>query len=394
MRVRVFELRLLAAVLTAMWAVGGGLVLVAYRPGGPIDLLVGLASLAPVPVAAAALIWPPAVRGGRAFSLVVWLGIGAGLLLVPSIGGVLNQILGRGPQTLLPSLEAVYPWLLALAATSLFTGLGIARRILGGTALRRRRLTMGLAFAVAATAMIATVFGGAAAANDLALRDRSVASSRFGPSDPSLLPPACDAAIAAGATAQVALDLSGDADGHSVGSVHLHGERSRGSVRWTADVATDQVLGQFGFAATGQTAWQKAPREAWTRADLSLVGSRLVDISAIDIALAAGNRVTAEDRGLEFVEGARGRHCRIAVDGPTFLAAFPETAWIVGSETLHRWRGELDYWVFGDGELGQVAGFVSGDAGSIMPNGLQATVRVTLTATDRGSPVSIVAPVP
>ena len=44
----------------------------------------------------------------------------------------------QGSQTLLPSLEAAYPWLLALLATSLFAGIGLARRIQGGNALRRQ----------------------------------------------------------------------------------------------------------------------------------------------------------------------------------------------------------------------------------------------------------------
>ena len=46
----------------------------------------------------------------------------------------------RGAQTLLPSVEAAYPWVLALLGTSLFAGFGIARRVLGEAAMRRRRL--------------------------------------------------------------------------------------------------------------------------------------------------------------------------------------------------------------------------------------------------------------
>jgi hypothetical protein len=37
-----------------------------------------------------------------------------------------------------------------------------------------------------------------------------------------------------------------------------------------------------------------------------------------------------------------------------------------------------------DGELGRVAGSVNGDAGAIREGALQATIRVDLTATDRG----------
>ena len=50
MRVRTFELRLLAAVLTTLWTIAAGLVLLGYRPGGPIDLLVGLVAASPIPI--------------------------------------------------------------------------------------------------------------------------------------------------------------------------------------------------------------------------------------------------------------------------------------------------------------------------------------------------------
>ena len=53
------------------------------------------------------------------------------------------------------------------------------------------------------------------------------------------------------------------------------------------------------------------------------------------------------------------------------------------------WRGELDYWIFMDGELGQVVGSVNGDAGAIREGALQATISVDLTATDRGGVVRI-----
>ncbi|HEX7497166.1 MAG TPA: hypothetical protein VF344_01680 [Candidatus Limnocylindrales bacterium] len=63
MRVRQFELRLLAAVLTVLWAVGGGVVLIAYRPGGPVDVLVGVAASLPLLVSVSAIVWPPLVKG-------------------------------------------------------------------------------------------------------------------------------------------------------------------------------------------------------------------------------------------------------------------------------------------------------------------------------------------
>ena len=109
-------------------------------------------------------------------------------------------------------------------------------------------------------------------------------------------------------------------------------------------------------------------------------------------ALAAANRTTAEDRGVDVIEGARARHCVVAVDGTTFRAAFPQVQWLVGDADLHRWRGELDYWVFMDGQLGQVIGDASGDAIEIVDGAILATVNIKLTATERGDTVVIYPP--
>ena len=66
--------------------------------------------------------------------------------------------------------------------------------------------------------------------------------------------------------------------------------------------------------------------------------------------------------------------------------------WFVGSADLHRWRGQLDYWIFADGQVGQVVLVVNGEAVDMSPTGLQATIRATLIAIDRNLPVSISAP--
>ena len=82
MRVRIFELRLIAAGLTALWTIVAALVLLGYRPGGPIDIVVGLAAVPPVVIAAASLVWPPAARDDRVFAVTVWIGLLVGLLLI------------------------------------------------------------------------------------------------------------------------------------------------------------------------------------------------------------------------------------------------------------------------------------------------------------------------
>ncbi len=72
---------------------------------------------------------------------------------------------------------------------------------------------------------------------------------------------------------------------------------------------------------------------------------------------------------MELVEGARARHCRTAVDGPTALDTFLPLRWLAGGQLLTvthpltEWRGTLDWWVFGDGQLGQASVIINGYPG-------------------------------
>ncbi len=392
MRIRTIELRLTAVTLTALWSLGALYILLGYRPGGPIDIVVGLVAIAPTAVGAAAIAWPPLVRGERTFIGVMTLGIGAILLLIPSTGSVLNQLINGGAQTLLPSPEVAYPWLLALLATGIFSGLGVARRTLGSQSSRRARLGRGVLLGIAATIIVGSTFSGVAVANDLALRDRPAASSPFGPTDPNRQPPDCAEPITAGTTALLDVQLSAIIDGHPIGQIQLSGERSGADVRWVADVATDHALGRFGVVRIGSRAWIQAAGGAWGTANITQVSGDGLDSRVLAAALTADLRATAESRGLEFIEGARARHCRIETDGPTFLVAFPQASWFVGSDPLEHWRGQLDYWVFSDGEVGQVQASVSGEAAPLGRSGIVGTIAVTLDATERDRLRSIVAP--
>jgi hypothetical protein len=394
MRVRRFELRLLALVLAVGWAAAAGLVIVGYAPGGPVDRLVGIAALPTVAIALAALAWPPVARGDRAFGGIAWLGVGAALLLAPSIGGLVEQLRAGGPQTLLPSVEAAYPWLLALAGTALFAGLGIARYVLGETALRRRRLVVGGLIGVGLTTLAAGAFAGAAIGNDLALRDRPATSSRFGPTDPTLEPPECDGGLAPGPSAAVGLLISGEVDGRPTGDGDLRGTRVEADFRWAAAIASSIRVGRDGWARIGDDAWQLRSSGGWESVETDVVAEGALDLQVLTTALTAGNRAAAESRGIAYVEGARARHCRVAIDGPTFRTAFPQVAWIVGDADIDRWRGELDYWVFADGQLGQVVGSLNGEGADLVPKGVLGTVYVSMTATDRGDVAPIEAPGP
>jgi hypothetical protein len=392
MRVRELELRLLAVALAGLWAVVAGLLLVAYRPGGPADLLVGLAALAPLAVAIAAAAWPPAARGRLAFRLIAALGAATVIILLPTLESLVRQLVGRGLPTLLPSLEAAYPWALAIVGTSLFAGLGLARRIRGPTSGRPGRLgaavTIGLLLAVVSAGAMA----GAAIANDRALRDRPAASSRFGPTDPDLVPPRCDGELAAGTTASLALDLEGRVDGRSLGIAVLSGTRAGQDFRWLAEVTTTRVVGIAGAAAVGEQGWRREAGTRWLDVPAATARRQALDLVIVALASDPARRAAAEDLGLVYVEGAQARRCRIAVDGTTFRLAFPQVRWLVGAVDLGTWRGEIDLWVFADGQLGRAEGRLGGPGFDVEPGAVRAELAVTLTAVDRGLAVSVVPP--
>lgn len=405
-RVRQFELRLLAVALTVLWAAGGGIVLTAYQPGGPIDLLVGAAAFMPIFISVAAIVWPPLVRSNRGAAGVFWLGLLASLLLVPSTAGVAGQVIRGGTEPLLPSLEVTYPWALALLATSLFAGIGVSRQFVPDTGIGRRRLATSLVFALVATSVIGAVFAGVSLADNAALRDKPAAHSRFGPtgvgstvsaSAPGstaavVVPPNCNKPFVAARSAHLTFDLSASVDSRAVGTVSLEGTRSGSDESWTAQVVRSDLFGQYGAVRIGTQAWTTSPGLPWSPVSENSLGGQMLDLTVVAGALSSTNRATAENRGLEYVEGAQARHCRVAVDGKTFAASFPQVTWLVGTASLATWRGELDFWVFDDGEVGMVSGTVNGDSQDILPHGLQATVEVRMTATDRDTQVSISPP--
>jgi hypothetical protein len=388
----VVELRLLASALTALWSITAGLIVIGYRPGGPIDLLVGFAAIPPILIALAGGIWPPVARGDRAFASIAWLGLGAMLLLIPSIVGLIGQLQARGPQTLLPSPEAAYPWALALLATAVFTGLGIARTRLGATALRRRRLLRGTAIGLVGAILAGTVFTSAALANELALRDRTVNSSRFGPTDPDVVPPLCGERLTAGSTARLTGGLDLELDGRRSGTLTFAGERDAADIRWVGYIASERSLGRVAMARIGDSAWSIAPGGVWVPMPLERADGSDLDRQLVAAALPADVRAVAEQIGIDVIEGARSRHCRIAIDGTTFRTAVPEISWLVGDLDISRWRGTLDYWVFTDGELGRVEAHINGSAFELVDDALQATLRLRLNAVERGAPVTLPRP--
>ncbi len=389
MRVRVFEMRLLAAGLTFLWGLACLLVLVGYRPGGPADLLVGVAFLVPVALAASGLVWPAAAQGPLTYRMIVILAMGTGLILVPSIGGIWTQLVDRGLQTLLPSFEAAYPWALAVLGTSLFAGLGLSRRLLGGDAARPRRLASALAIGLAAAAVTGTLLASVSVANDLALAGRAAGSSRFGPTDPTLEPPACDQGIAVGQTAVLEGTLGGVVDGRSLGGARIVGARSGNQFRWTSQVASSFALGLGGAISVGARGWLREPGQPWTTTSAAAVAGESLDLAVVMKAIDPLARSAIEEVGLAYVEGARARHCRAQLDGTVFRAAFPQVRWLAGTADLAKWRGQIDYWVFSDGQLGQASAWIEGEGFALVPGAIHGRLEAALIATDRGSAITI-----
>jgi hypothetical protein len=258
--------------------------------------------------------------------------------------------------------------------------------------LRRRRLIRGVLIGLGTTVATGSLVAAVALGNELALRDRPVSTSRFGPTDPGVEPPTCDATVGVGQTALLELSIDGDVDGRSLGSVEVDGVRSFRDFRWLGYVATNERLGQFGAAVVGAAGWHLEPGTGWQPTDRAALAGDGLDVAVRAAALSSGSRVAAEMLGVAYFEGARARHCRIALDGPTFLRAFPQVSYLIGDANVSRWRGELDYWVFTDGELGRASAVISGDAVGIVKGGLQAHVRATITATERDAAHQVTPP--
>jgi hypothetical protein len=279
-----------------------------------------------------------------------------------------------------------------MLGTSLFAGLGIARRLLGASSRRPVRLRAAVVLGVGLAVASGSLLAGAAIANELALRDRPAAASRYGPTDPALLPPLCDGALAAGTSANLTLDLGGTVDGRSLGIARVRGARTGESFRWLADVTTTRDVGLHGAVALSSRAWARQSGARWSPVPPATVEGESLDLALLGAAFTPELRAPAEDLGLVYVEGARARHCRVAVDGTIFRNAFPQVRWLVGAIDLADWRGTIDTWVFADGQLGRAEARLGGPGFEISPGALRGELSAILAATHRGDPVTVFPP--
>jgi hypothetical protein len=186
--------------------------------------------------------------------------------------------------------------------------------------------------------------------------------------------------------------MDGSIDGRYSGQVVIEGIRSGADFSWSGFAATRLTLGQQGVVRVGNRVWVLTPGRPWTEVDMARGANQDMDLQLVSMVLTPVDVAAPEDRGLAFIDGARARHCRIPVDGSTIRVVLPQVSLIVGQTDIDRWRGDIDFWVFADGQLGQVDGRVSGPATGIDDDALQAGIRFRMLAYDRGLPVTVLPP--
>ena len=155
----------------------------AYRPGGPIDVLVALACFVPVAIADVGVVRPAKRLTRRHRTALVWVWLGAVVFVLPVIYGIASTVTPDGPQRLLPSREAAYAGAIALYLMSYFSVVGLVHHRLGARPLQRRASLVSAGIAAVLTVVAGTAFLFVALANERESRDEVAALdiSRFGP---------------------------------------------------------------------------------------------------------------------------------------------------------------------------------------------------------------------
>lgn len=407
------QLRLLAVILTALWAVTAVVIATAYRPGGPVDVFVALACFVPVAIADLGVIRPARKLSRPHRIVLVWVWIIAVLFVIPVIYGIATTITRDGPQGLLPSAEAAYAGAIALFAMSYFSTVGIVHQRLGARAIQRRAGLITAVVAAGLTMVSGLAFVFVAAVNDHELRSETGPSSRFGPTDPQLLPPLCDERLALGPNADITIEATSSIDTVARGSAVLEGQRGDRDESWGGSWDGPDGSGRQAYLRSGRLAWindssddVRAPGTSWDESvpnPFALLGDLGLTMDGPPHVVASAPRgtIVAEDLGLDHIEGARARHCRTLIDGSTALDAFLPLRWLLADDSMvesaafHNWRGKLDWWVFGDGQLGLASVEVSGPRGETKwdDDGVRAVLEARLEAVDRDVPFDVSAPV-
>ena len=405
-------MRSLAATLVVLWAAIAIAIATAYRPGGPLDVVVALACFIPVFVADAGFVWPVTGLNQRHRIAMAWVWVAAVLLAIPILYGVASSLVADGPQSLVPSFEEGYAAALALIAMAFFSVVGLVHRRRAVAPLERHATWAAAGLAVVLTLVVGLAFVFVAVVNDQSLRRAEVSTSRFGPTDPDIEPPFCDEPIALGPSATVSLEATSSLDNEVRGRARIDGQRRGLDESWGGSWDGPDGSGQLAYRRLGERAWlnpssddPRAPGTTWQQTEpdpFALLGRRSLTMDGPPHAVADVPRgsIVAEDLGLVVIEGARARHCRTFIDGNTALDTFLPLRWLLydgyqaTDNAIGRWRGEMDWWVFADGELGMATVEVSGTRAETEwdAEGVRVVLQARLEATDRNGDLDVAAP--
>jgi hypothetical protein len=387
--------RLIAALLCLLWAALAAVIAVGYRVGGPADLLVGLSLLVPSLASAAAVVRPFGPLDRPWHVAVAWLGIASVLLVAPLLVDLLSGLSAGVPLPVAPSPDTAYAGALALLGTCLFSCAGLA-----GSRDAVRSPRRGVA-AAAGTGVVLALLGGASfGAGVLAtqewLDERPVAPSAWGPTDPASVPSTCSVPPALGPSARLLVTGSAAIDSHVVATARIEGARSGRDEAWAGRLESRFGDGTLAYSRVGQDALLSidgaGPQPIEPGLRLADPQGLTLDGPLLTIARDPRTPTVAEDLGVELFDGAPARHCRVAVDGDTVLGAVLVMRWLAGedprmpSTALNIWRGELDWWTFGDGALGRAVIRIGGYPGDAWDaTGIAAVLEAELRALDRGA---------
>ena len=383
------HLRLLAALLTASWTAFGVVFLATYRPGVAAPIL--LATFVPALLAAISLWRPPTDAAGRGQAAAPWLSLVALLVLVATIASIID-LRGDGlRRPFAPSAELWRAIVVALLLTAVFTALGLAASVRGVP--RAGRIA-----AVVATVLVSTLVGaaGVAGATSVDLAE-AVPPSFWETVGRDEAPTRCHDALVVMPAAVVTVTATLTVDGVQHGDVELAGDRVGNDERWHADLATSTRTGTVGYVAKGGRAWRAIDDGAWQPAPHLRAGA--LDRAIVAAVDEADRQAAVEDVGEERLGSLPARRCRAQVRGPGAFQAFPALRPLarldLASEEpmLHFWQGELEWWVFREGEvaLGRV-GIEGLPPREWSRSGIQGRLEARLIAADRTPPQAIEVP--
>ena len=304
---------------TALWAAAFLLVLLGYRPGGPVDLAVGLAAHRPDPRGArrrrvaARRARRPGVRRDRL----------ARARRDPPARPVARAASSRssrarGPQTLLPSVRGRVP--VAPRARSR-RGCSPGSGSPAGASARRRSAgggsSSGSALGAGARAVVGIgVRRGGAWSTSWRSRTGPRSGRASGPRIPTLeVPELRRARSRSGETARLVLQMDSSIDDRRTGQLRLEGIRNGADFRYSGYVASRLALGPARHGPRPRAGVRAGAGPRVVERHDRRAANHDLDRALVLEALTPDQRAVAEDHGLSFIEGARARHCRVPLDG-------------------------------------------------------------------------------